>query len=157
MSDQTTPAGPDDDADDDQPVLTFDDGLPGFPEARHFLLVNEVEDAAFQLLQCLELPDVAFVVTVPWLFFPEYSPEISEHEAAELDIEDPSTAVVFCPVTLDADQDRITLNLLGPFVVNPETRRGRQVVLTEQDLDVAAEIPLSALRDIGDVNGAGAA
>ena len=137
-----------------EPVLTFDDGIPGFPEARHFVLVNEVDDAAFQLLQCLDLDDVAFVVSVPWLFFPDYTPEISEHEADELGIDDPADAVVFCPVTLDAEADRITMNLLGPFVVNPETRRGRQVVLTEtKELSVQAEVQLSMLA--GD--GAGAA
>lgn len=149
MTDQPTGGTP-----GDESVLTFDDGLPGFPEARHFVLVNEVDDAAFQLLQCLDVDDIAFVVSVPWLFFPEYQPEISEHEAQELGIDDPSQAVVFCPVTLDAENDRLTMNLLGPFVVNPETRRGRQVVLTEQELDVQAEISLAALAATGDAGAA---
>lgn len=42
----------------------------------------------------------------------------------------PDEAIVFCPVTLDQENDTIYFNLLGPFVVNSRTRQGRQIVLT---------------------------
>jgi flagellar assembly factor FliW len=126
-------------------VLTFDDGIPGFPEVRRFALVEEVPDSAFQLLQCVDDPDVAIIVTVPWLFFPEYSPEISDLEARELGLEVPEDAVVFNPVTLDAEHDLVYVNLLGPFVVNSRTRQGRQLVLTDSDHPTRAPLDLSEL------------
>lgn len=129
----------------DDPVLHFRDGLPGFPEATRFVLVEEVEDGAFQLLQSLDDPEIALVVTVPWAFFPDYSPELSDLEAEELGITDPADAVVLCPVTLDAEQERIYVNLLGPIVVNPKNHEGRQLVLTDSDHPVRAAVDLGGV------------
>ncbi len=126
-------------------AIQFRDGIPGFPEATRFTLISEVEDAAFQLLQCIDHPDVALIVTVPWLFFSDYEPEISQMEVDLLEIERPEDAVVFCPVTLAADEDLIYLNLLGPFVVNAERRIGRQLVLVDSDYPTRAPVDLSGL------------
>ncbi len=126
-------------------AIHFRDGIPGFPEAKRFALVSEVEDAAFQLLQCIDQPDVALIVTVPWLFFSDYEPEISQLEVELLEIERPEDAVVFCPVSLAAEEDLIYLNLLGPFVVNAEKRVGRQLVLVDSNYPTRAPVDLSGL------------
>ena len=128
---------------DDQ-HLEFEDGIPGFPEARRFQLVELVEEGAFQLLQSVEDPGLALVVAVPWLFFPDYAPELSEVDQSGLEIESESDAVVFCAVTLDSDNKTAYMNLLGPFVVNVRSRKGRQIVLTDQDYPLRAELPLGA-------------
>ena len=60
----------------------------------------------------------------------------------ELGIERCEDAVVFCPVTLDADNDRVYINLLGPFVMNAETLRGRQLVLTGSEYPTRAPVDL---------------
>lgn len=126
-------------------VLTFRDGLPGFPQLTRFVIVEEIEDGAFQLLQSIEDRDVALVVTVPWQFFPDYAPEISEIEASELGLETAEDAIVVCPVTLDAEQDQVFLNLLGPIVINMRNHEGRQLVLTDSDHPVRAAVDLSGV------------
>jgi flagellar assembly factor FliW len=123
---------------EEQNAILFEDGIPGFAGSRRFALVNVAEDSAFQLLQSLDEPDVAMIVTVPWLFFPDYAPELSELERAELELESAEDAVIFSAVTLNAEESTISLNLLGPFVVNVRTRRGRQVVLSDSDYPVRA-------------------
>lgn len=123
-------------------VLHFVDGIPGFPSSRRFALVDVGEDSAFQYLQSLDESDVAMVVTVPWLFFPDYAPELSEVERGDLGLERPEDAVVFCAVTLEPDNDRIYLNLLGPFIVNAKTRQGKQIVLAHSGYPVRAPIEL---------------
>lgn len=125
-------------------VLTFEDGIPGFPGSRRFVLVEVAEESAFQLLQSLDEPEVALVVAVPWIFFPDYAPELSELERASLGIERREDAVVFCAVTLDAERETVYLNLLAPFVVNVETRRGRQVILPDSGYPVRAPVKLVA-------------
>jgi flagellar assembly factor FliW len=124
-------------------VLHFEDGIPGFPECRSFALVDLADDSAFQLLQSIDQTEVAMVVAVPWLFFPEYSPELSEMEQQELAIHRAEDAVIFCPVTLDKERDTVYFNLLGPFVVNAETRKGRQLVLTDSEYPVRAAVNLA--------------
>lgn len=124
-------------------VLTFPDGIPGFSGARHFLLADLNEQGTFQLLQCLDDPGLSLVVCVPWMFFPDYAPEISEADEEDLGLERPEDAVVFCTVTADDDEDEVLyLNLLGPFVVNSETLVGRQVVLSDLSLPTRAAVRL---------------
>lgn len=123
-------------------LLEFEDGIPGFPEAHRFQLVELVEDGAFQLLQSVDDPDLAIVVGVPWLFFGDYAPELTDVDQQGLEIESEQDAVVFCSVTLDADRKTAHMNLLGPFIVNARTRKGRQVVLTDQDYPIRAPLPL---------------
>ena len=111
-------------------ALHFPDGLPGLPDLENFVIVELREDGAFQQLQSLDNIDVSIVVCVPWLFFPDYAPALSDIEQAELGLERPDEAILFVPVSIDLDSHQIFLNLLGPFVVNSRTRKGRQLVLT---------------------------
>lgn len=123
--------------------ILFEEGIPGFAGLRRFALVSLAEDSAFSLLQSLEDADVAMVVAVPWLFFPDYAPELAEADRESLDLRRPEDAVIFCPVTLDRERNTVYLNLLGPFVVNAATRRGRQVVLADSGYPVRAPVNLA--------------
>lgn len=122
-------------------IIHVPDGLPGFPELTRFVLVEPVEDSAFQLLQSVEDEDIGMVVCVPWLFFPDYAPELSEEDQEDLGIDQPEDAVVFCPVSLDGPE-RVHLNLMGPLIVNHQTRRGRQVVLADSGYPTRARVEL---------------
>lgn len=120
-------------------VLQFPTGIPGFPGMRRFVLQQLVEDSAFQLLDSVDGDGVSMVVTQPWLFFPDYAPEIQDEDQNELRLARPEDAVVFCPVSIDRDAGNVYINLRGPLVVNARTREGRQVVLDE-DLPLRAVI-----------------
>lgn len=123
-------------------ALHFPEGLPGFPDLKQFILVELREDGAFQELQSIDDPDVSMIVCVPWLFFPDYAPVLSDEEQEDLGIETQDDAVVFVPVTFDERLRQVSLNLLGPFVVNSRTRQGRQLVLADSDYPVKAPIKL---------------
>lgn len=121
-------------------VLEFPDGIPGFPDAHRFTLLDLTDEGTFQLLQSVDHPDLSMVVATPWLFFPSYAPELEPTDRRALQLEDADDAVVFCAVT--AEDDELFVNLLGPFVVNAQSRRGRQVVLADQDLPARAPVPM---------------
>ena len=131
--------------DGSEKILRFEDGIPGFPSLRQFALMDVEPGAAFQFLQSLEDPEVSMVVTVPWLFFPDYAPELSDAERTELQLDRPEDAIIFCPVTLNSQERTIYLNLLGPFVVNSKTRSGRQLVLADSGYPVRAPVKLEDL------------
>jgi flagellar assembly factor FliW len=122
--------------------LRFPDGIPGFGHLRTFQLVSLGEDSVFQLLQSTDNPDISMVVVVPWLFFPDYSVDLPDDDQHQLGIERPEDAVVFSPVTLAAEERTVYVNLVGPFVVNPVTGQGRQVVLTDSDHPLRAPVSL---------------
>lgn len=126
----------------DEHVLEFGDGIPGFPRAHRFVLRDLTDDGPFQMLESLDQPDLSMVVAVPWLFFPDYAPELAAEDQEDLGIERPEDAIVFCTVTADLDEEAVYLNLLGPFVVNARTRQGRQVVLADTSQPVRARVAL---------------
>lgn len=123
-------------------ALHFPDGLPGLPDLENFVIVELRDDGAFQQLQSLDNVDVSMIVCVPWLFFPDYAPVLSDMEQAELGLESADDAVLFVPVSIDRDTRQIFLNLLGPFVVNVKTRKGRQLVLTGTNYSTRTPIEL---------------
>ena len=123
-------------------LLRFSQGIPGFGQLRHFRLVSLGEESVFQLLQSVDNPDVEMVVVVPWLFFPDYTVDVPDEDQAELGLDQPETAVVFSPVTLAAEERTVYVNLVAPFVVNPTTGEGRQVVQVDRDLPLRAPVPL---------------
>jgi flagellar assembly factor FliW len=116
--------------------------LPGFPDLERFIVVELRENGAFQELRSLDDPSISMIVCVPWLFFPDYAPVLSDAEEQELELESANDAIVFVPVSFDSESRQASLNLLGPFVVNSRTRRGRQVVLTGSEYSVRAPIDL---------------
>jgi flagellar assembly factor FliW len=124
-------------------VLRFHDGIPGFADAHGFVLSDLTEDGTFQLLTCVEDPDLSLVVTSPWLFFPDYAPTLPDSDQRVLGIDRPEDAVLFCTVIADDDADALHLNLRAPFVANANTLAARQVVLDDPDL------PLRATLDAG--------
>lgn len=123
-------------------ALHFPDGLPGLPDLERFVIVELREDGAFQQLQSLDNIDISMIVCVPWLFFPDYAPVLSDLEQAELELETADDAILFVPVSIDSETREIFLNLLGPFVVNVKTRKGRQLVLTGTDYSTRTPIQL---------------
>jgi flagellar assembly factor FliW len=126
----------------DPPVLRFAEGIPGFAGAHRFLLSDLTDDGAFQLLTCVEDLELSLVVAIPWLFFPDYAPELPDGDRLGLGIDDPTDAVVFCPVTADDDANELVLNLRAPFIANAHTREARQVILQDEELPLRA--PVSA-------------
>lgn len=114
------------------PELHFAGGLPGFPDARRFVLVRLGDETSpFSLLRSIDDgPEVEFVVTHPGLFFPDYEPEIDDDIAARLDLKSADDALLLVIVTVGQPISASTANLLGPVVVNRHTRAAAQAVLS---------------------------
>jgi flagellar assembly factor FliW len=125
---------------EDDRILTFPDGLPGFPQATKFALIDVHGNEAFLWLQSLEDPTLAFLSTVPWPFFPDYEPEVPDSEQELLGLTDAGDAMVLCLLTIRREEGEVTANLLGPLVVNQRTRVGRQVVLADSDYPLRAPL-----------------
>jgi flagellar assembly factor FliW len=115
---------------DDQRVITFPRGLLGFPEHRRFALIQTGDGNYFFWLQCVDDPDLAFVVTDPTIFFKDYQVPVKDEVQQELAVDDPASVQLFA--ICNKVGDWLTGNLLGPIVVNAANRMAQQVVLTER-------------------------
>lgn len=111
-------------------VLTFADGLIGFPECRHFLLIRHRDDSPFHWLQSIERPELAFLVTDPARFVEGFCPELDDRDAEELNLDESTPHVLLTTVSIPSGHPQdLRLNLSGPIVINLETRQGRQFVM----------------------------
>lgn len=108
-------------------------------EGKQFSL-DEVEAANGQLYALRNESTGVRLFMVAGYAMPTYRPEISDEQAAELDITDPDDAAVFAIVT--PAKDRSTVNLLAPVVVNTRTNKAAQVIL---DSDWPIRQPLEAM------------
>jgi flagellar assembly factor FliW len=133
---------------EDDRVMTFPNGLLGFPNRASFALIQTGSENYFFWLQSIDDPNLAFVVTDPAIFFKDYEVPIREELKQELRLGDPNFAQVF--VICNKVGEWLTGNLLGPLVVNSENRLAQQTVLTDKKwttrqplLKLHAELPLA--------------
>ena len=71
---------------DEKKILHFKEGIPAFEKEHEFLLIPFEDDSPFFFMQSLKSPDLAFLVTSPFIFFPDYSFEIDDDIMNEFDI-----------------------------------------------------------------------
>lgn len=113
-------------------AIDFGPGLLGFPEASSYILLEIPDQDDYCWLQSCEVPELAFLVTRPWEFFPEYEIDVADEIQNEIGLSDPADSDIFLLLTVHRDEEQpvaFTANLLGPIVVNTESRQARQVVL----------------------------
>jgi flagellar assembly factor FliW len=130
---------------DDLPELSFVHPLPGFPGLRRFVLVRlagdeDADGPVLYELRSVERPDLRFLVGVPRAFFPEYTIELDDQSCDELDLHEPSDALVLVILSAGSDASTTTANLLAPLVVNANTRSAAQVILSGTEWPVRALI-----------------
>jgi len=112
-------------------AVRFPDGLLGFPEQRDFVILDHKADSPFCWLQSIDTPELAFVLTNPFLVKGNYLEDLPPQEAHLFKNDDGSHVIVFTLVTIPPGNVKgMTVNLLGPLVIDTKTRVGRQVILS---------------------------
>lgn len=113
---------------DETKLITIQGGMFGFEGFERFALIGVKEQHPFEWLQCVDEPSLAFVVLRPEAFMPAYQLLISEADKTALGVKSESELLTYIVCVIPDDMRKITVNLKGPVVVHPETRRSRQVI-----------------------------
>ncbi|MDI6816255.1 MAG: flagellar assembly protein FliW [Actinomycetota bacterium] len=120
---------------DEDKIIRFVDSIPGFPDAKEFVLIPHKENSPLAWLQSTELADVAFVVVEPWAYFEDYNPAISEWDLEKLkateedEADEEASLLVLSILTIPGDPGKITANLMAPVIINLRSNLAIQVVL----------------------------
>lgn len=118
---------------DEEAVITFAEGLFGFENYRRFVVLCPDEKSPFRWLQSMEEPSLAFVVIEPRYFMPDYAPTISDADAEAIGLSADTPYLTFVVVTIPQGKpEQMTANLMGPILVNAETRMARQVIVEDE-------------------------
>jgi len=111
-------------------IIFFTSGILGFPEAKRYVLLPHRENSPFFWLQAVDVPELAFVVVDPKLFFPDYDPKLPPEAKKELHLREGDELCFLTIVTIPKEKpEEMTVNLLGPIAVNVSRRLAKQVVL----------------------------
>ncbi|MEE9384455.1 MAG: flagellar assembly protein FliW [Nannocystaceae bacterium] len=106
-------------------------GIPGFPGAREFILLDHRPGSMFRWLQSVDTADLAFVVIDPLLADPDYPVDLVRRSLGFLALDASEELVVLAICTVPPAPEVPTVNLLAPVGVGLSSRRGAQVVLHE--------------------------
>ncbi|MFC0236471.1 flagellar assembly protein FliW [Fictibacillus phosphorivorans] len=111
-------------------ILHFEQGLPGFEDEKHFVLLP-MEGTPFSTLQSVSTKDLAFFTTNPFLFFKHYDFELVESVQKQLKIKEESDVLVQIILTMQEPLEKSTGNLQAPVVINVKENLAKQVILAD--------------------------
>jgi flagellar assembly factor FliW len=115
----------------DDAVIAMPDGMLGFSEFTKYVLIQHKEGSPFLWYQAIDDPNLAFVLTDPFTFFPNYEVALPADDMEALGCRDLIDLAVFVVVVIPENPEDMTANLRGPVVVNVKEKTARQVVLTD--------------------------
>lgn len=123
---------------EDDKIITFQNGIIGFPELRQFALIYNSErgkEGSIHWLQSMNNPEFALPVMDPLIAKTDYNPEVDDNllrPLGELNVDD---MLILVTVTVPKQIKDITVNLKAPIVINAITRLAAQVI-TDDNYDV---------------------
>jgi len=127
---------------DNESVIEFPDGLPGFEHTRRYFLAphktTEGSVSPFRWLQSVDEPELAFPVINPWTLRPDYAPTINSLVLKQMLISDfKSQAQFLAIVTIPkTNPSAITVNLLAPVLINRQHKMGKQVIVQNESYSI---------------------
>ena len=109
-------------------------GLFGFSDLREMELLYDQEELPFMWLREDKKDGLAFIVLEPGGIIPEYSVEITDADVEVLGVTGPEDTMILNIVTLSPEQPGvISLNLVGPIIVNRLTLVAKQCIINNHE------------------------
>lgn len=114
---------------DEKSIIHFEEGLPGFDQAKKFVILSDEKNAPFRWLQCIDQPYVAFVIISPFEINKDYEIEIDSSTEEMLEINDINDVAVYSIVVIPEDISKMSANLKAPIIINVSNNKARQMVM----------------------------
>ena len=115
---------------DENKIVRCEDGLPAFEDEHEFLILPYESDSPYTFLQSAKTPELAFLLAIPYVFFPDYEFQLDDDVEKKLDIQSADDILLYVLLTIPGGRIAdMTANLMAPLVINKRTFQGKQVVL----------------------------
>ena len=127
---------------DESKIITFEDGIIGFPDMKKFTLIFDEEKEgrpSISWLQSMDEPEIAFPVMDPLFVCETYNPSVEEELLKNLGTIKEDNLYVLVTVTVPQNIKELARNLKAPIVINTDTRKASQIIV-EDDLPVRYRI-----------------
>jgi len=124
---------------EDSKIITFENGIVGFPDMKRFALVHDEEkgvQAGIRYLQSVEETEFAMPVMDPLQVVPDYNPEIEDELLKPLGDIQPDNLLVLVTVSVPKDITKISINLQAPIIINADERKAAQIIVEGSEYKV---------------------
>lgn len=108
-------------------ILLFPDGMPGFEQCRHFVVLSDLAGGPLFCLHAIDGADASFLAIDPRIVLPSYRCALSAADRSRLHTDDATSLLWLALVTLN-DETEGSINLRAPIVINAERMIGFQVM-----------------------------
>jgi flagellar assembly factor FliW len=112
----------------DNQIVYFEKGLPGFPEEKRYIMIELQEYRPFLFMQSIEDPNLMFILVDPYVYFAEYPTADVIAMEAEWSTEEKERLLVRVIATI-RENGNVTVNLVAPILIHTRLNRGEQVIL----------------------------
>ncbi|MBI5643139.1 MAG: flagellar assembly protein FliW [Deltaproteobacteria bacterium] len=114
-------------------VIYFVQGIPGFKNLRRFILIDHDSEGLFKWLQSVEDPLVAFLLTNPNVYKPDYTVPLRKSDVEGLGVKDAGNLVTLAMVCFSNNNNQVSINLKGPVLFNSENMTAMQCIIDRED------------------------
>ena len=134
----------------EEEIIRFPEGLYGFEKETEFTLLpfNPNVESPMEWMQSLKSTHLAFVVTDPYLYQPDYKLKLSEEDNKRVELEEGDQYLTRAIVTIPKNYSEMTANLIAPLVINKDKGVARQFVLTNMDYDTRHYLLPEEMRNV---------
>lgn len=123
----------------EEKIVTFQDGIIGFPEMKRFALLHDEErgyGAGVRFLQSLDEPGFAMPVMDPLAVKPDYDPEVDDELLASAGRITEENLLVLVTVSIPGDLTQMSVNLQGPIIINIDEHKACQLIVENSNYPV---------------------
>ncbi|GGM35427.1 flagellar assembly factor FliW [Paraliobacillus quinghaiensis] len=109
-------------------LIQFPHGIPGFLTEKAFVLLPLEEDSVFYVLQSTQTKELAFVVVNPFHFTKGYELNLDDNTIESLQITSEQDVQVFVIMSLKEPFQTSTANLQAPVIINHKKQIAKQYI-----------------------------
>ena len=124
-------------------LINFDYGLPGFEDLKKFTILDLEEYNPFLLLHSVEDQNIAMIVLNAGQLDLEDDLHIPEENLKELKDGDDHELGIFLILKIMDSGKEITANTKAPVLINFQNQKGRQIILENEKLSMDYSITIS--------------
>lgn len=121
---------------DENKIVKFQEGLPGFENLRKFAVINMEESRPLYWLQAIDDPLIALPVIDPFLVAEDYCVDINDEEIASLNIMREEDLLLLSVAVIPDEIERMTANLAAPILINIRQGLGKQIVIDSREYPI---------------------
>ena len=111
-------------------TIHFPEGVLGFPEHKDYTLLEHKPGSPFIWLQSTTAPELAFIITNPFLIKHDFLENITQDEKSFFIDKNGDELIIYAIVSIPrGEAEKMTVNLMGPLIINTESKTGKQVIL----------------------------